>query len=157
MIFAIPYARAALSAHFSKAPRWMIINDETGQKTLLSAPESTSSCGNKKQLLALFKQYKVQAVIARSIGENMLSALFNNQIEVYSASKRIDFDDLHPSNLTQVTDISYGKIPPKAKKKCGDSHPQCGGRKTSLLSSHRGHLPVSELRSHPILSLRAYK
>lgn len=119
MIYAIPCQQNALFNHFAKAPQLMIVDNVKSTSTLIDVPLSKENCGKKKTLFNILNHHHVDAVIVRSIGQNMLSALFNKNIAVYKAPRGSVLSSLNPNQLQPVTDLAFGKPSPnKAKKTC---------------------------------------
>ncbi|MCS0350074.1 MULTISPECIES: NifB/NifX family molybdenum-iron cluster-binding protein [Vibrio] len=127
MIYAIPCDQNSPFNHFAKAPQLMIVDDTAATSQRIDVTKTEGSCGHKKQLLALLRENRVDAVIVRNIGQNMLAAILEKKIEVYYAPRGSQLTSLHPNHLLPVTDVSFGKPSAnKSKKRCAS---QCGSKK----------------------------
>ena len=114
MLFAIPCRESSLSNHFAKAPQIMLWDSKTDTKRILDLPKSSACCSHKKFWNKVLQDNQVDAVVVRSIGTNMLSALFKLNVRVLSAPRGFDLDILDEKQLTPVTHIEFAR--PSAKK-----------------------------------------
>lgn len=134
MIYAIPCLDNLVSNHFSRAPQVAIFNQTTGTYQLITLEETASNCGKKKQWMALMAVQNVNAVVVRSIGRKMLSALFDLNLEVFAAPPKADIRQLDYAVLMPVTCLDYGKELKKTTSCCG-SKKSCGSQSAASTPS----------------------
>ncbi|MDA0148979.1 NifB/NifX family molybdenum-iron cluster-binding protein [Vibrio sp. LaRot3] len=144
MIYAIPYLNGNVAPHFARAPEIAILDQKLGLISRISVPSSPSQCGSKKFWHQTLKQHQVTAVVVNTIGSKMLSGLFNQGVEVFSAPRKQSVEDLTAQLLTPVTEMSYAKAPRKTQRS------GCGSK---------GHSQASHQKLTPITpaSFRAFK
>ncbi|MCW8346832.1 NifB/NifX family molybdenum-iron cluster-binding protein [Vibrio sp. ZSDZ65] len=141
MLLAIPCRKSSLSNHFSKAPEIMLWDSQTNTKRILALPEASTDCGQKKYCghkkywSKVLQEHKVDAVVVRLIGTNMLSALFKLNMRVLSAPRgfdtdKFDIDRFDVNQLTPVTQIEFAR--PSAKK----NKAHCSGQSTTCSSTN---------------------
>lgn len=114
MLFAIPCRESSLSNHFAKAPQIMLWDNCTNTKRILELPKSSSCCGHKHFWRNVLHDNKVDAVVVRSIGSNMLRTLFKLNVRVLSAPRGFCVKSFDENQLTPVTQIGFAR--PSAKK-----------------------------------------
>ncbi|MGF1751756.1 NifB/NifX family molybdenum-iron cluster-binding protein [Vibrio cionasavignyae] len=147
MLLAIPCRKSSLSNHFSKAPEIMLWDSQTNTKRILALPEASTNCdpkksyghkkycSHKKYWSKVLQEHKVDAVVVRLIGTNMLSALFKLNMRVLSAPRgfdtdKFDIDRFDVNQLTPVTQIEFAR--PSAKK----NKAHCSGQSTTCSSTN---------------------
>ncbi|WP_417878658.1 NifB/NifX family molybdenum-iron cluster-binding protein [Vibrio sp.] len=109
MLFAIPCRETSLFNHFSMAPQIMLWNSQTNSKRIFELPKSSPCCGHKHLWRKVIEDNRVDAVVVRSIGSNMLSALFKLNVKVLSAPRGFCLDDFDDSRLTPVTEMAFAR------------------------------------------------
>lgn len=129
MLFAMPCRNSSLSQHFAKAPQIMLWDSQTRTKQILDIPESSACCGHKNHWSRVLQEHKVDAVVVRLIGTNMLSALFKHKIPVFSAPRDFEPSEFEINQLTPVTQIEFARPSAKKNKSC------CSGHKTTHSTS----------------------
>jgi len=82
MIYAIPCTNNAVSNHFSRCQQIAIIDSITQQTQYLSISKDESCCSAKKKWQQVIAGYKVDVVVVRNIGQNMLKGLFQSKVKV---------------------------------------------------------------------------
>lgn len=132
MLYAIPSCNGSLSQHFSKAPQITLWDSQTKIKQTIDLPESSACCGHKKGWQQVLQQYKVDAVVVRLIGTNMLNTLFKLNLSVLSAPRDFDLAELNIKQLAPVTQIAYARPSAKSKKSC------CSGKSVAHSSKTIG-------------------
>lgn len=119
MIYAVPCNESTIAGHYSKANRFLIVDDDKTQSFFITNPAvSISGCKGKKQLVELLIKHRVDSVVIRNIGERLLSKLFNHNISVYKAKPRSELMSIHPSQLDPVTDLSSARPSSNHKISC---------------------------------------
>lgn len=83
MITAIPMKSDRISGHFTKAPDMILLDDQGHTIERFANPAMESGCSGKEALLAVLAEKRVQRVVVRHIGEQMLGKLLNNKISVF--------------------------------------------------------------------------
>ncbi|KIE21706.1 hypothetical protein SE23_05675 [Vibrio sinaloensis] len=120
MIYAVPCNSTLISNHFSRCEQIAIIDSITHQTQYLSIAPDTSCCSVKKKWLRVIDDYKVDVVVVRNIGQNMLKGLFQSQVTVLAAKVKLELRNIHFAELMPVESLDYGRVSPK-KKTCGNS------------------------------------
>ncbi|MDA0129209.1 hypothetical protein OH458_14170 [Vibrio sp. MarTm2] len=121
MIYAVPCNSTLISNHFSRCEQIAIIDSTTHQTQYLSIAPDTSCCSVKKKWQQVIAGYKVDVVVVRNIGQNMLKGLFQSHVKVLAAKARQDIRNIHFSELMTVESLDYGRVSPK-KKACGNGN-----------------------------------
>ena len=156
MLLAIPSHETSLSNHFSKAPQIMLWDSQTNTKRTLVLPKSSTCCSHKKYWSNVLQDNKVDAVVVRLIGSNMLSTLFKLNMRVLSAPRGLDMnhfdiDKFDMNQLTPVTQIEFAR--PSANK----NKARCSGISTRYSSTNKAtsgeQLPANKLSSRTISHL----
>ena len=152
----IPVSNDRIASHFTKAERFIVINDQ-GQKTNTQVNPALNNhdCSAKKMIIELFKTEKVKRVIVRNIGQRILGKLLANDMLVFKSDvnyidNAVVLDDTH-SYLTALTSVEEGRPSLNHEKKgadCGchdnasennvDSH---GSGKRQRCCDKQGHNP----------------
>ncbi|PMG85576.1 hypothetical protein BCU83_18265 [Vibrio breoganii] len=124
MIYAIPCLNQRVGNHFSRSPEITIIDDQKRRLDTIALDESDQNCSKHKRWMAIIKHYKVDAVVVRHIGTNMLGHLFKQNIRVFTSPAKAEIDQLQLDHLTEVSDIAYGREPRNRTRGCRkDSKP----------------------------------
>lgn len=118
MLFAMPYRSSSLSLHFAKAPQIMLWESQTNTKRIINVPKSSTHCEHKKQWNKTLQDNKVDAVIVRQIGTNMLDTLFKQNVRVLSAPRDFDPEAFDVNQLTPVTQIDFARPSTKRNQSC---------------------------------------
>ena len=121
MIYAIPCINNAVSNHFSRCQQIAIIDSITQQTQYLSISKVESCCSAKKKWQQVIAGYKVDVVVVRNIGQNMLKGLFQSKVKVLATKAKQDVHDINFAELIAVESLDYGRISPK-KKACGKNN-----------------------------------
>jgi predicted Fe-Mo cluster-binding NifX family protein len=122
MLFAIPCRESSLFNHFAKAPQIMLWDSQANTKRILELPESSACCGHKKYWSKVLQDNKVDAVVVRLIGTNMLNTLFKLNVRVLSAPRGFDLENVDVSQLNPVTQIEFARPSTKKNKACCSGH-----------------------------------
>lgn len=136
MIYAIPCNAEQVSNHFSRCQQIAIIDDTHHQHSVISTSAYREGCGMKKLWQQTIRDYKVDAVVVRNIGQNMLSSLFQAKVKVVAAPAKQELATLNFAKLTPVESLEYAKASPNRK--------QCGGTRqvTHALMPNQSHWQV---------------
>ncbi|MDC5839000.1 hypothetical protein OPW33_06605 [Vibrio europaeus] len=121
MIYAIPCINNAVSNHFSRCQQIVIFDSITQQMQYLSISQDESCCSAKKKWQQVITGYKVDIVVVRSIGKNMLKGLFQYKVKVLATKAKQDLHDINFAELIAVESLEYGRISPK-RKACGKNN-----------------------------------
>ncbi|MCG9576992.1 hypothetical protein L1D14_12150 [Vibrio tubiashii] len=121
MIYAIPCINNAVSNHFSRCQQIAIIDSITRHTQYLSISKDESCCSAKKKWQQVIAGYKVDVVVVRNIGQNMLKGLFQSKVKVLATKAKQDVHDINFAELIAVESLDYGRISPK-KKACGKNN-----------------------------------
>lgn len=140
MLFAMPSRNFSLSQHFAKAPQIMLWDSQTDAKQIIEIPKSSACCGHKKYWNKVMQDHKVDAIIVRQIGTNMLSALFKLNIRVLSAPRQFDSEVIDIGKLTPVTRIEFARPSVKRNKS------KCSGHNEGYSTSTDISQPSSQSR-----------
>lgn len=139
MLFAIPYHRASVHNHFSKAPQIMLWDSKEQTKRVLDLPPSSACCERKKYWQSVVQENHIDAVIVRSIGTNMLNTLFKMNVSVLAAPRQFDLERFDTNVLKPITDINFAR--PSAKK----HNATCSGDCPTHSISANQHARVNKL------------
>ncbi|MGF1762043.1 NifB/NifX family molybdenum-iron cluster-binding protein [Aliivibrio kagoshimensis] len=100
----------------------MLWDSETKIKRILELPEPSGCCAHKKYWSKALQDNKVDAVLVRLIGTNMLSTLFKLNVCVLSVPRGFDLENVDVSQLTPVTQIEFARPSAKKNKTCYSGH-----------------------------------
>jgi len=123
MIYAVPCNNTIISNHFSRSQQIAIIDIGTHRIEFISTSQCGSHCNVKKQWLKLVADYKVDTVILRNVGKNMLRSLFQAQVKVLAAPAKLDIQSLNFAQLTEIESLDYAKESPNKKPCCSHQKP----------------------------------
>ncbi|MEZ8099094.1 NifB/NifX family molybdenum-iron cluster-binding protein [Vibrio bivalvicida] len=121
MIYAIPCINNAVSNHFSRCQQIAIFDSITQQIQYLSISRNESCGSAKKKWQQVIAGYKVDIVVVRNIGQNMLKGLFQSKVKVLATKAKQDVYDINFAELIEVDSLDYGRVSPK-KKACGHNN-----------------------------------
>lgn len=119
MIYAIPCNDTTVSNHFSKCQQIAVFDDSSQRIEFIPTNQSDSRCGVKKLWQQVITGYKVDVVVVRNVGQNMLKSLFQSQVKVVAAPAKQEIESLCFDQLTQVESLDYAKESPNKKPCCG--------------------------------------
>ncbi|BCN26633.1 NifB/NifX family molybdenum-iron cluster-binding protein [Vibrio alfacsensis] len=124
MIYAIPNDGERVANHFVKAPYIAIFSDTKGMLKNLAniAAMPQAGCNAKSQLIQSLKEYQVDAVLVRNIGERALNKLLKSGKQVFKLSTRSSLDDVLAVPRIALVEASQGRPSTHHMKKGG-----CGG------------------------------
>ena len=120
MIYAIPCNNTLISQHFSRCQQIAIVDSSTQQIEYLPIAPETSRCSVKKKWQHVIAGYKVDVVVVKNIGQNMLKRLFQSEVEVLAVKAKQDIRNINFAELMTVDRLDYGRVSPK-KKACGSN------------------------------------
>lgn len=115
MIYAIPCINKTVSNHFSRCQQIVLIDSVTQQTQCLSMSQDASCCSTKKKWQQVITGYKVDVVVVRNIGQNMLKGLFNSNVKVLATKAKQDVHDINFAELIAVDSLEYARVSPKKK------------------------------------------
>nr|WP_086939420.1 NifB/NifX family molybdenum-iron cluster-binding protein [Thaumasiovibrio occultus] len=147
MKMVMPYQNGAIAGHFSKSAQYLFLNGDA--QTVIDNPAGTGGlCSGKKQLLQLFQDAEIEAVVVRNIGQNMMQSLFAANIRVFRLKERM----VAPTAVTldkleELTCVSQGR-PSKQVNKAMKQPIQKSRQTVSRLSPK----DASARQSSPLLS-----
>lgn len=145
MLIAMPSRNSSLSQHFAKAPQIMLWDSQANSTQILDLPKSSACCSHKKYWSQVLKNHKVDAVVIRSIGTNMLNTLFKLKVRVLSAPRGFDLNTFDVNQLTPVTQITFARPSAKKNKSCCSGH--------NVIPSLSGDMPPPTSQSHSVNKL----
>lgn len=131
MITAIPMKDEHIASHFSKADSVLMINEQAEVVASFINPALTSGCDGKRKLVELIQAHGANRVIVRNIGQQLLSKLLNQQLEVFHAKNgRTEiayFANEHLAECEPYLEASQGRpstnhIAKQGKGGCCDHH-----------------------------------
>lgn len=123
MLYAVPCRDLHVGNHFARSPQIAIVDEQRQIKQVVPLIESDTSCNKKNQWISVLRSYDVKSVVVCHIGKKMLAHLFNNDIRVLASTGKAEIGTLDFDNLTEVTDLDYGREPRNSgcsSKTCGE-------------------------------------
>ncbi|TCS39972.1 NifB/NifX family molybdenum-iron cluster-binding protein [Reinekea marinisedimentorum] len=86
MITAIPMKSDRISGHFTKAPEMILLDGSGHMLERFANPALESGCSGKEKLLEILAEKKVERVVVRHIGEQMLGKLLQSNMLVFQTN-----------------------------------------------------------------------
>lgn len=113
MITLLPMEQDQLAKHFTKAPELLFIDEQGKSLGRVANPALNSNCDGKQALLDLMTTARVDRVLVRGIGQQMLGKLLERNLMVQEVKLRQARPEQLASPETQglqtLTDASQGK------------------------------------------------
>ncbi len=85
MITVISIKDEHIANHFSKAESFIMVNEQASIVARFDNPALSEGCEGKRKLVELIKAHGATRVIVRNIGQQLLSKLLNQQLDVFHA------------------------------------------------------------------------
>lgn len=131
MITAIPMNDDRIASHFTKANCLVFLDERGVEINRVDNPALAANCAGKQKMVDLLAEQRVNQVVVRNIGEQMLGKLLARQFAVYQTNcgRRLasELGDPVASGLIQLNQASQGRqsLNHETKKKsggCGCNH-----------------------------------
>ena len=146
MITAIPMNEDRIANHFSKAEKFLFINEHGEEVSRHANPVYLAQSAGKKALLHMLIQQGADRVIVRNIGQRMLGKLLDHRLGVFQIERgRRDISELAKPEATGVitlTEAEQGRPSlnyDANKKEGGRQHHREAGLKQGRCGHHRSH------------------
>lgn len=142
MITLLPMEQEQLAKHFTKAPELLFIDEQGKSLGRVANPAVESNCAGKQALLDLMATARVERVLVRGIGQQMLGKLLERQLLVQEVKLRQarpeQLANPQAPGLLTLTDASQGKpsVNHQAKGECCQHNHDTAGEQACCKQGH---------------------